>query len=206
MKCGVISFDNKAAGEIELSEAVFGAEVRTDILARTVNWQLAGRRAGTHKTKGMGEVRGTTAKFRPQKKTGSARVGSARAPHRRGGGVVFGPVVRSHAHKLPKRVRRMAMRCVLSMKRNEGKLVVLRDVVFQSSKTSELAERLRELGWQKPLIVVGENMDKNLSRAARNLADVQILPAAGANVFDIMRCETLVLTQGAIAALEARLS
>jgi len=205
MKSKIISLDNKAAGDIELADEVFGAEVRRDILARMVNYQLAKRRAGTHKTKPMGEVQGSTAKPWRQKGTGRARAGSTRAPHWRGGGVVFGPVVRSHAHKLPKRVRRQAMRSALSAKQADGKLVILKEATLKEPKTKALQDMLAKLGWSNALIVAGNEVDGNFARAARNIPNIDVLPTAGANVYDILRRDTLVLTAEAVEALEARL-
>ena len=205
MKSKVIGLDNKAAGDIELADEVFGADVRKDLLARMVNYQLAKRRAGTHKTKGMNEVRGTTAKPWRQKGSGRARAGSVRAPHWRGGGTVFGPVVRSHAHKLPKRVRRLAMKSALSSKQAEGKLVILKDASLKDVKTKLLLGMFEKLGWSNALIVGGNEIDDNFERAARNIPNVDVLPSAGANVYDILRRDVLVLTTDAVEALEARL-
>ncbi len=205
MKCSIIDLDNKNVGSIDLADRVFGVPVRADILSRMVNWQLAKRRAGTHKTKGISEVRGTTAKPFRQKGTGRARQGSLRAPHYRGGAVVFGPVVRSHAQKLPKKVRRLALRLALSSKQADGKLVVLDTARLKDAKTKVLAERLDKLGWSSVLIVDGSEIDANLSRAAANLPNVDVLPSRGANVYDILRRDTLVLTKDAVQQLEARL-
>ncbi len=205
MKCSIIDLDNKNVGSIDLADRVFGVPVRADILSRMVNWQLAKRRAGTHKTKGISEVRGTTAKPFRQKGTGRARQGSLRAPHYRGGAVVFGPVVRSHAQKLPKKVRRLALRLALSSKQADGKLVVLDAARLKDAKTKVLAERLDKLGWSSVLIVDGSEIDANLSRAAANLPNVDVLPSRGANVYDILRRDTLVLTKDAVQQLEARL-
>jgi large subunit ribosomal protein L4 len=205
MKCPVITFDNKTVGEIELDEAVFGVTPRKDILARMVNWQLAKRRAGTHKAKGISDVSGTTKKPYRQKGTGRARQGSLRSPQFRGGGVVFGPVVRSHAHDLPKKVRRLALRCALSAKQRDGKLIVVDSVAADSPKTAALAERLEKLGFNSVLIVAGPEVDENFRRAAANLVGVDVLPQAGANVYDILRRDTLVLSRDAVQHLEARL-
>ena len=205
MKSKVIGLNNKAAGDIELADEVFGADVRKDLLARMVNYQLAKRRAGTHKTKGMNEVRGTTAKPWRQKGSGRARAGSVRAPHWRGGGTVFGPVVRSHAHKLPKRVRRLAMKSALSSKQAEGKLGILKDASLQDAKTKSLLGMFEKLGWSNALIVGGNEIDDNFERVARNIPNVDVLPSAGANVYDILRRDVLVLTTDAVEALEARL-
>ncbi|MBF0332906.1 MAG: 50S ribosomal protein L4 [Alphaproteobacteria bacterium] len=205
MKLDIISLDNQPVGTIEVDDEVFGAPVRADILARMVRWQLARRRAGTHKTKGLSEVRGTTKKPYKQKGTGRARQGSLRSPQFRGGGIVFGPVVRSHEHDLTKKVRKLAMKVALSSKVAEGKLVVVENAAVDSPKTKELAARLGKLGWGDVLIVGGAELDRNLSLAAANLPHVDVLPQQGANVYDILRRDTLVLSRDAVQALEARL-
>ncbi len=205
MKCDVTTLDATAAEAIELDEAVFGLPVRTDILARMVNWQLAKRRSGNHKTKDMSEVSGTTKKPYKQKGTGRARQGSLRAPQFRGGGVVFGPVVRSHAHDLPKKVRRLALKTALSSKQADGKLVVLDAATLTDGKTKSLAGRLAKLGWGSTLIIDGPAPDQGFVRAARNLPGIDVLPEQGANVYDILRRDTLVLTRDAVKHLEARL-
>lgn len=206
MKCDVISLENKKVGDIDLDEAVFGVDVRADILARTVNWQLAKRRAGTHKAKTRGEVRGSTRKPFNQKGSGRARQGSVRAPQLRGGGVVFGPKVRSHAHKLPKKVRRLALKTALSSKQAEGKLVVLDTAKLKAGKTADLIKCLDKLGWSKPLVIDGATVDVNFSRAASNIVGFRVLPSQGANVYDILRSETLVLTTDAVQKLVERLT
>ena len=205
MKCKVISLDNRSAGSIELDDEVFGLPVRKDILQRMVNWQLAKRRAGTHKTKGLSEVRGSTRKPYRQKGTGRARVGTRRAPQHRGGAVIFGPVVRSHDFKLPKKVRRLALKTALSSKQADGKLVVLEVAKLDEAKTQELAKRLDALGWSSALIIDGPELNQNFVRAAANLPQVDLLPQQGANVYDILRRDTLVLTRDAVQHLEARL-
>ncbi|MCI0431801.1 MAG: 50S ribosomal protein L4 [Rhodospirillales bacterium] len=205
MKCPVITFDNKKVGEIDLDDAVFDVTPRKDILARMVNWQLAKRRAGTHKTKGLSEVSGTTKKPYRQKGTGRARQGSLRAPQFRGGGVVFGPLPRSHAHELPKKVRKLALRCALSAKRRDGKLIVVDAVAAETPKTASLAKKLEKLGFNSVLIVAGPEVDENFRRAAANIVGVDVLPQAGANVYDILRRDTLVLSRDAVQHLEARL-
>lgn len=205
MKCKVISLDNRSAGSIELDDEVFGLPVRKDILQRMVNWQLAKRRAGTHKTKGLSEVRGSTRKPHRQKGTGRARAGTRRAPQHRGGAVVFGPVVRSHGFKLPRKVRRLALKTALSSKQADGKLVVLEAAELDEAKTRELAKRLDALGWSSALIIDGPELNRNFVRAAANLPQVDLLPQQGANVYDILRRDTLVLTRDAVQHLEARL-
>lgn len=205
MKTKIVTLDNNAAGDLDLSEAVFGAPIRKDILARMVNYQLAKRRAGTHKVKGRGEVSGTTAKPFRQKGSGRARQGTIRASQMRGGGTVFGPVVRSHAHKLTKKFRQAAMRCALSAKQAGGNLVILDEIKLDEPKTKALLARLDKLGLLNALIVGGAEVDQNFLRAAKNIPRVDVLPTQGANVYDILRRETLVLTRDAVDALEARL-
>ena len=206
MKLDVITLDNGAAGSVELSETVFGAEVRHDIVHRMVNWQLAKRRSGNHKTKTVSEIRGSTAKPWRQKGTGRARAGTTRATQFRGGATVFGPVVRDHAHRLPRKVRRLAMRSVLSDKQAGGRLAILDDAALEAPKTRELAARLAALGWSNVLIVTGPEVDSNFARAAANLPNVDVLPQQGANVYDIMRRDMLVLTRAAAEHLQERLS
>jgi large subunit ribosomal protein L4 len=205
MKCDVVTIENKKAGSIDLAEGVFGVPVRRDILARMVNWQRAKRRAGTHKTKVVSEIRGTTAKPYRQKGTGRARQGSLRSPQFRGGAVIFGPHVRDHAHDLPKKVRRLALRCALSSKQADGKLVVLDEAKVAEPKTGALVSALDKLGWSGVLIIAGAEIDANFARAAANISHVDVLPQHGANVYDILRCDTLVLTKDAVKHLEERL-
>ncbi|WP_342239779.1 50S ribosomal protein L4 [Inquilinus sp. OTU3971] len=205
MKIAVKTFDNTSAGEIDLDDSVFGLEVRTDLLFRMVNWQLAKRRSGNHKTKGISEISGTTKKPYKQKGTGHARQGSTRSPQFRGGARIFGPVVRSHAHDLPKKVRKLALRHALSSKAADGKLVVVDAVVADSHKTKGLAAKLTALGLDSALILAGEQIDTNFALAARNLPFIDVLPSQGANVYDILRRDTLVLSRQAVEQLEARL-
>ncbi len=205
MKTNVISLDNKAVGEIELADEVFGVAVRSDLLHRMVSYQLSKRRAGTHKTKGISEISGTTKKPFAQKGGGRARQGSLRSPQFRGGATIFGPVVRSHAFDLPKKVRTLALKTALSAKAAEGKLIVLDQAKLSAPKTKELATRLKALGWGSVLVIDGPAVDDNFALASRNIPFVDILPSVGANVYDILRRDTLVLTKDAVAALEARL-
>lgn len=205
MKCDVISIENKKVGNIDLDETVFGLPLRADILNRTVNWQLAKRRAGTHKTKGRSEVSATKSKPFRQKGTGRARQGTTRASQMRGGGVTFGPLVRSHAHKLPKKVRKLALKTALSAKQAEGKLVIVEDVKLKKPKTGELSKRLKKLGWNSTLVIDGPEVDANFARAAANIAGLNVLPSQGANVYDILRSDTLVLTKDAVERLVERL-
>jgi large subunit ribosomal protein L4 len=204
MKLTVRNLDNQEVGDIELSEAVFGLPVRRDILARVVNWQLSKRRAGTHKTKGVSDISGTTKKPYRQKGTGRARQGSLRSPQFRGGAVIFGPVVRSHEFGLQKKVRRLGLKTALSAKQAEGKLVVVDEARLDDAKTKALRSRFEALGWGSVLIIDGA-VNEGFARAARNLPKVDVLPEQGANVYDILRRDTLVLTRAAVQQLEARL-
>ena len=205
MKCDIVNLDNQSVGSIELADSVFGAEVRADILSRVVNWQLANRRAGTHKTKTIAEVSGTTKKPYKQKGTGNARQGSLRATQFRGGGISFGPVVRSHAQDLPKKIRRLGRRCALSVKAQNGKLIVGDELKLPEVKTKELLAKMNKLGVESALFVGGAELDNNFNLAARNIVGVDVLPQQGANVYDILRRDTLVLTKEAAENLEARL-
>lgn len=205
MKAKMITLDNAAAGDLELADEVFGLPVRKDILARMVNYQLAKRRSGTHKTKGISDISGTTAKPYKQKGTGRARQGSTRSPQFRGGATIFGPVVRSHAHDLPKKVRRLALKTALSAKQADGKLVVLKDAALDEPKTKLLVGKLAALGWANVLIVGGAEIEANFALAASNIPNIDVLPVQGANVYDILRRDTLVLTEAAVQGLEARL-
>jgi large subunit ribosomal protein L4 len=205
VKLTVRNLDNQEVGDIELSDDVFGLPVRRDILARVVNWQLAKRRAGTHKTKGISDISGTTKKPYKQKGTGRARQGSLRSPQFRGGAVIFGPVVRSHEFDLQKKVRRLGLKTALSAKQAEGKLIVIDAAKIDEAKTKALRTRLDALGWGSVLIIDGAAVDEGFARAARNLPMVDVLPQQGANVYDILRRDMLVLTRDAVQHLEARL-
>lgn len=206
MKLTVTTLDAKKDAEITLSDAVFGADVRKDILHRVVNWQLAKRQAGTHKTKTRSEVTGTTKKPFKQKGTGSARQGSLKGPHMVGGGKAHGPLARSHGHDLPKKIRQLGMRSALSLKAAEGKLVILKDTKLKDGKTKELKASMQALGLTSALIVDGAAVDVAFKRAASNLIHVDVLPQVGANVYDILRHDVLVLTVDAVKALETRLA
>lgn len=205
MKATIKNLNNESVGEIELSDAVFGLPTRTDLLARMVNWQLAKRRSGNHKTKTVSEISGTGKKPYRQKGTGRARQGSLRSAQFRGGATIFGPVVRSHEHDLTKKVRKLALKTALSTKAAEGKLVVLEAATADTHKTKELAARLTGLGLTSALIIDGANLDVNFARAAGNIPLIDVLPEQGANVYDILRRDTLVLTRNAVEQLEARL-
>jgi large subunit ribosomal protein L4 len=205
MKIDVISLANKKAGSMELDESVFGLEVRTDLLARVVNWQLAKRRSGDHKTKGRSEVSGRKGKPFAQKGGGRARAGTLRAPQMRGGGIAFGPIVRDHSHSLQKKVRRLALKTALSSMHAEGKLVIIEDAKTKTPKTSNLSKLITALGWGRALVIDGAEVDINFALASRNIVGLDVLPTAGANVYDILRRDTLVLTKNAVAKLVERL-
>ncbi|MCQ8241073.1 50S ribosomal protein L4 [Rhizosaccharibacter radicis] len=204
MDVEIKTLDNGSAGSATLPDEIFAAEPRADIMARVVHWQLAKRRAGTHKVKGMGEVSGTTKKPYRQKGTGNARQGSLRAPQFRTGGAVHGPVVRDHGYDLPKKVRRLGLISALSQKQAEGKLVVL-DAATGTGKTADLAKQLAVLGWNSALIVDGA-VDETFLRAARNLPKIDVLPSVGANVYDILNHEVLVITRAGVEGLKERLA
>jgi large subunit ribosomal protein L4 len=205
MKQDVITLANEKAGEIDLPEALFGAPPRADIMARVVHWQLAKRRAGTHKVKGMGEVSGTTKKPYKQKGTGRARQGSLRSPQFRTGGVVHGPVVRDHGYDLPKKVRRLGLISALSQKKAEGKLVVLDAAASEGGKTAALKKQVAALGWRSALVIDGAAVDQQFLRAARNIPGLDVLPTMGANVYDILRHDVLAVTRAGLETLKARL-
>ena len=206
MKCDIVTLENKKSGSVDLDESVFGVAVRQDILSRMVNYQLAKRRGGNHKTKTIGEIRGTTAKPWNQKGTGRARAGSLRATQMRGGQTVFGPVVRSHAFSLNKKVRRLALKTALSSKQAAGKLIVLDDAKIDDAKTKSLSVQLSALGLKSALIVSGPEVDSNFAKAAANIPMIDVLPQQGANVYDIVRRDVLVLTKAAAEHLQERLS
>jgi len=204
MKIDIKTLDNGDAGSAELPDEIFGAEPRRDIMARVVHWQLAKRRSGNHKAKGMGEVSGTTKKPYKQKGTGNARQGSLRSPQFRTGGVVHGPVVRDHGYSLPKKVRRLGLISALSQKQAEGKIVVI-DAATASVKTKELAARLKVLGWSSALFI-DQAVDANFAKASANIHRCDVLPTVGANVYDILQHDLLVLTTAAIEGLRERLA
>jgi large subunit ribosomal protein L4 len=204
MKLDVNSFDGGVVGSVEVSDSIFGLEPRTDIIQRMVLWQLAKRQAGTHKTKGRAEIWRTGKKMYKQKGTGGARHGSARVPQFRGGGRAFGPVVRSHAHDLPKKVRQLALRHALSAKLKDGAIRVVDQAALAAPKTKDLADRFGKLGLANVLVIDGAEVNTNFALAARNIPNVDVLPVQGINVYDILRRETLVLTKAAVEALEAR--
>jgi len=205
MKLSVKTLDNKDAGSIEVSDAVFGMPSRPDLIARMIRYQLAKRRAGTHDTKEIAEISGGGKKPRPQKGGGTSRHGSTRSPQWRHGAVIFGPTPRSHAHDLPKKVRKLALKAALSAKQAEGKLIVLDGAKLAGGKTKELAKSFAQLGFHSALVIDGPAVDAEFARAARNLREIDVLPQQGANVYDILRRDMLVLTKDAVQHLEARL-
>jgi large subunit ribosomal protein L4 len=204
MELQVKTLDGADAGSITLSDEIFGLVPRADLIQRVVNWQLAKRRAGTHKVKGRSEIARTGKKVYKQKGTGSARHGSARAPIFRGGGRSHGPVVRSHEHDLPKKVRALGLRHALSAKVAAQALVVIEQAVAAEPKTKVLLDKFEKLGFANVLVIGGAEIDANFGLAARNIPNVDVLPVQGLNVYDILRRQTLVLTRDAVAAIEAR--
>ena len=207
MKLAVTNLDGKKAGDIELNDAVFGIEdIRGDLLARVVNWQLAKRRAGTHKVQTRNENSRTGKKMYKQKGTGGARHGSRRAPQFVGGSRAFGPIVRDHGFSLPKKVRALALRHALSSKAKAGELIVVSDLSVKEAKTSALRATFGKLGWDKALIIAGPEVDAGFGLAARNIPHIDVLPNAGLNVYDVLRANKLVLTKAAVEAIEARFS
>jgi large subunit ribosomal protein L4 len=204
MKVSVKTLDNKAAGDVTLADAVFGIEPRADIMARVVNWQLAKRRAGTHKVQIRSEIARTGAKLFRQKGTGNARHGAASSNIFRGGGVVHGPVVRDHGHSLQKKVRALGLKSALSAKARDGKLMVI-DSLKSDGKTASLKGKLAKMGLENALIIGGQTLDEKFQRAANNIPHIDVLPQAGINVYDILRRDVLVLTKDSAAHLEERL-
>jgi len=204
MKLDLIKLDGGKAGSIDLDEALFGLEPRVDILHRVVRWQRNNAQAGTHKVKTRSEVSYSTKKIYRQKGTGGARHGARSAPIFRGGGVYKGPTPRSHGHDLPKKVRVLGLKHALSAKAKAGELVVI-DAAVSDGKTGALAKMIANLGWKRALIIDGVAVNENFAQAARNIEGLDILPTMGANVFDILKRDTLVITKAGLEALEARL-
>ena len=204
MELKITTLEGKDAGSVKLSDAIFGLEPRADIVQRCVNWQLAKRQRGTHKAKDRSEIWRTGKKMYAQKGTGGARHGSARVPQFRGGGRAFGPVVRSHAIDLPKKVRALALKHALSSKAKGNGIIVLDKAAVKDGKTKALAAAFGKLGFDNALIIDGAECDANFRSAARNIPNIDVLPVQGINVYDIMRRKTLVLTKAALDALEAR--
>ncbi len=206
MKTDVIKLDAGKAGSIDLNDAIFGLEPRADILHRVVRYQLAKRQAGTHAVKTRSDSTYSTKKIYRQKGTGGARHGARSAPIFRGGGVYKGPVSRSHAHDLTKKFRALGLKHALSAKAGAGELIVIESAELENGKTKELAAAMKKLGWTKALVIDGAAVNEGFARAARNIDGIDVLPSMGANVYDILKSNTLVLTKAAVEALEARLS
>lgn len=204
MKIDIKNLDNTTVGNLELSSNIFGLPQRTDILARMIQYQLAKRQAGTHKAKIISEISGTTKKPFKQKGTGNARQGSLRSPQMRGGACVFGPVPRSHAINLPKKIRKLALKTALSVKAQEGKLIIIDKLEISSYKTKEVQSHFNTLGFKSALIIDG-SIDDNFKNASKNLHYIDILPIEGINVYDILRRDQLVLSTEAVKKLEERL-
>ena len=204
MELKVTTLEGKEAGSVQLSDAIFGLEPRADIIQRCVQWQLNKRQAGTHKTQGRADVWRTGKKMYKQKGTGGARHGSARVPQFRGGGRAFGPVVRSHETDLPKKVRALALKHALSAKAKDGGIVVIDTLTVKEAKTKALRGHFDKLGVSNALFIDGAELGADVRKAARNIPNIDVLPVAGINVYDIMRRHKLVLTRAAVDALEAR--
>mgnify|MGYP002639348637 CR=1 FL=1 len=205
MKAQVITLDAKKAGDIDLDDGIFGLPERGDILQRVVVWQLAKRRAGTHKVQSRGEVAGTTKRIGKQKGGGTARHGAGKVSQFRGGARAFGPVVRSHTTSLPKKIRALGLKTALSTKMANGNLIVLENVDLKNAKTKDLISILDKLGFSNALFIDGADVNENFKLAISNIPNVDVLPTQGANVYDILRREKLVLTKAAIASLMERL-
>lgn len=206
MKVKVVTLNNEASSEITLNKEIFGLPVRKDILHRVVNWQLAKRQSGNHCAKIRSEIRGGKKKPHKQKGTGQARQGSSVAPHMVGGGVAMGPRPRSHAHDLPKKIRKLGLKTALSSKFASGNLFVITEAKLAESKTSILAKNLNVMGLKSVLIIDGDLIDNNFKNAASNIVNVDVLPTIGANVYDILRRKNLILTEEAVRKLEERLA
>ena len=204
MKQNVVNFEDKRLRDIDLDKSIFGLESKDEIIHRMIRYQLAKKRSGNHKTKGISEISGSTKKPFKQKGTGSARQGSRRSPQMRGGSVIFGPLVRSHAHKMPKKVRSLALKMALSIKFKSGKLKVLNDFKINKPKTSLLINKLSGLKINSALFVDGKEVEKNFYFAVKNVPNVDLLPAAGINVYDIVKRDHLILSEDALKALEER--
>ncbi|MBF9035745.1 50S ribosomal protein L4 [Rhodobacterales bacterium HKCCE2091] len=205
MKLDVITLDGSKAGSVDLGDEIFGLEPRADILHRVVRWQRARQQQGTHKVKGRSETSYSTKKIYRQKGTGGARHGDRNAPIFRHGGIYKGPTPRSHAHDLPKKFRALGLKHALSAKASAGQLVIIDAATAAEPKTKALAKQVRDLGWKRALIIDGAELNENFARAAANIEGLDVLPSMGANVYDILKRDTLVLTKAGVEALEARL-
>lgn len=206
MKTKILSLDGKQGAEVELSKAIFGVEPRTDIIHRVVRWQLAKKQSGLHKTQERSEISGTTAKMFRQKGTGNARHGMKKVSQFRGGAATFGPRVRSHAHKLPKKVRALGLKSALSAKAAAGQIKVIDTLVIKKANTAELKQKFEKLGVTKPLFVRGDSAKDQFSQSIRNLPYTDEIAQQGLNVYDILRHDDVVITSHALKDLEARLA
>ena len=204
MKQEIKSLENKVIKEIDLDKKIFGVEIKNEIIHRMIRYQLAKKRSGNHKTKGISEISGTTRKPFKQKGTGSARQGSRRSPQMRGGAVIFGPQVRSHAHKLPKRVRSLALKMALSNKLKEGKLKVISDFKINKPKTSFLSSKLAKMDIDSALFIDGKDLEKNFKSAVKNIPKTDFLPVSGINVYDIIRRNFLIISEKALSGINER--
>ena len=204
MKQEIKSLDNKVVKEIDLDKKIFGVEIKNEIIHRMIRYQLAKKRSGNHKTKGISEISGTTRKPFKQKGTGSARQGSRRSPQMRGGAVIFGPQVRSHAHKLPKKIRSLALKMALSNKLKDGKLKVVSDFKISKPKTSFLISKLAKMEIDSALFIDGKDVEKNFQNALRNIPKTDFLPISGLNVYDIIRRNFLVISEKALLGINER--
>ena len=204
MKQEIKSLENKVVKEIDLDKKIFGVEIKNEIIHRMIRYQLAKKRSGNHKTKGISEISGTTRKPFKQKGTGSARQGSRRSPQMRGGAVIFGPQVRSHAHKLPKRIRSLALKMALSNKLKEGKLKVISDFKINKPKTSFLSSKLAKMEIDSALFIDGKDLEKNFKSAVKNIPKTDFLPVSGLNVYDIIRRNFLIISEKALSGINER--
>ncbi len=205
MKTDVLTLDGATSGSVDLDDEIFGLEPRADILHRVVRWQRNKAQAGTHSVKTRSETSYSTKKIYRQKGTGGARHGDRNAPIFRKGGVYKGPTPRSHGHDLPKKFRKLGLKHALSSKAREGNLIVIEAAQLAEAKTKTLSSKVKELGWKRVLVIDGADLDDNFARAARNIDGLDVLPSMGANVYDILKRDTLVITKAGIEALEARL-
>ena len=205
MKVDVVNLESKIIGELELDDSIFSIEPRSDILARVVEWQLAKRRSGNHQVKEEADVSGSGKKIHKQKGTGSARQGSRRAPHVRGGAIIFGPHVRDHGFSLNKKVRRLGLKMALAEKLAKGNLVVYEHLIMSSPKTKDILVNFHNIIGEKVLFIDGDVVNHNFRKSIDNLRYFDVLPQLGANVYDILRKDKLILTTEAVRALEARL-
>lgn len=206
MKLDVIKLDGGKAGSVDVSEAIFGLEKRADILHRVITWQLAKRRAGTHAVQFRSDISGTTKRRGRQKGGGTARHGSGKVSQFRSGGRAFGPIPRDHGFKLPKKVRALGLKTALSTKQADQKLIIVDDFAVKAAKTQEMADKLAKLGLSNALFIDGAEVNADFAKSVRNLPNIDVLPTQGANVYDIIRRDTLVLSKAAIEKLEERLS